>query len=226
MNQLQIAVKGLKVTEFGIEEIGSVSPEEIQGALKSVMKFDTVLQFYIGDLINIASFKWGEKYDKWEEATGYEYDALARFASVASRFPASFREAIFGHMTKNSSVVSFYHFRTVAPLPDEKALYFLQMVRDGKWSVAKLEDEIKRSKNGGTLPEPKSYELPDGFAPLKEAETHSYVPAPETVGTKKVIKRLIEVTDYEAEILLNELDGNARLVSFCERLETAFGGTR
>lgn len=224
MNNLAIASKNLKVTEFGIEETGNATAEEIQSALKSVMKVDTMLQFYIGDLINIASYKWGEKYDKWEQATGYEYKTLKQFSYVATRFPASFREAVCLARKTIVNVVSFDSFLNVASLSDEKALYFLEMVRDGGWSRDKLRDEIARSKNGGTLPEPKTYELPDGFAPIKEAQTQSYVPAPEVVGeTKKVIRRLIEVTDYEAELLLDALEENAKLVSFCERLQTAFG---
>lgn len=226
MNEIQIASKNLKVTKYGIEAVSAPTVDEIQSALKSIMKVDTMCQFYIGDLINIADYQWGEKYDKWEEATGYGEGYLRQMSHVSSRFSSEFREGLLGQPNK-SNIISFEHFKKAAPLSDEKAMYFLEMVRDGKWSVAKLEEEIKRSKNGGTLPtkttEP--VEIPDGFAAVKEAEQMFYVPSPLPASKNDTHeRRLIEIQDWEAKILIAALENNPRLTSFVERLEWAFGG--
>jgi hypothetical protein len=229
MNEIQIASKNIQVTPYGIEFSGAPSIDEVTNALKNVMKVDTMLQFYIGDLINQATYQWGEKYDKWEEITGYEYITLAQFAQVSERFPADVREQIFSPGTKNANAISFKHFRLAAPLSDEKALYFLGMVRDGKWSVAKLVDEIKRDKNGGTLPEPKvQAELPDGFVKISEAQPEfaGVIPMPEEVGTAtpKAVSRLVLITDWEADLLLEEIEDNPRLQMLYDRVTQTFGG--
>jgi len=66
-------------------------------------------QFVIGDLINYAAGKWGEKYARWMEVTGLEYNTLARCAAVCRSIP----------LERRRPSLSFTHHKEVAPLaPD------------------------------------------------------------------------------------------------------------
>jgi hypothetical protein len=103
----------------------------------AVKQLDT-MKWYTGDLINQATYQWGEKYDKWEIATGVPATELRRRAKVATRFPMSFRQRMAGRNLR------FEHFEAVVPLDNEHASYFLTMADEKKWSISELKKRIKK----------------------------------------------------------------------------------
>lgn len=231
MNELAIKSPNIKATQYGIEFTGNPSIKEWYQAVQAVQRVNGMCQWYLGDLIVYAESPvtgWGEsKYNDLLDATGYDYGTLANFASVARRFGTDFRKnvSLQGEMFSN---VSFTHFKAVTSLSDEKAFYFLEMVRDGGWSVAKLREEIARYKNGGTLPKPKEEEeleeLPDGFVRAKSSDT--YVPVPVSVGSAEQYRPTfkVELYDWEAKSVLRYIKNDSKLVSLTERLALALEG--
>lgn len=228
MNELAIKSPNIKATQYGIEFTGNPSIKEWYQAVQAVQRVNGMCQWYLGDLIVYAESPvtgWGEsKYEDLLEATGYEYSTLAGFAKVARRFSPEIREAVLEKDLRTYANVSFGHFERVAPLSDEKALYFLEMVRDGGWSVAKLREEIARYKNGGTLPKPREEEveeLPDGWAELKQSHSVGYVPAPQSVKESGQEMYLIELTEWELKRLRKDYANDSRMLSLCHRIDTA-----
>lgn len=162
-------------TPYGVEFTEDrPSIEEWHKAVLKVQNVHGMLQFYLGDLMVFADSEvsgWGQsKYDKLVDATGYAHDSLSVYTRMARRFSASFRESILGKQSNTYPTVSFAHFQIVAPLPDEHAKYFLEMVRDGRWTVSKLREEITRYRNGGELPDSDTVEseTPRGYESFKQ----------------------------------------------------------
>lgn len=221
MNEI-VESKNIKATEYGIEFTGKPTIKEWHQAVQAVQKINGLCQWYLGDLIVYAESPvtgWGEsKYADLLDATGYEYGTLMNYARTARRFPPEFREAILSNV--NIRNLSFEHFYQVASLSDERAIYFLEMVRDGGWSVAKLRQEIAMSKNGGRLPEPKERDFvdpPDGFERAKSNDF--YIPAPEPVGERDYRTTCkIELEDWEAKLVFNLIKDNPKLISLAGRL--------
>lgn len=221
----------IKATPYAIEFEGSPSIEEWYNAVQSVQKVHGMCQFYLGDLVVYAESPvtgWGEsKYQELMDATGYEYMTLAQFSRVARRFDKDFREEVLKDLYAHTNVsnLGFQHWQVVASLEDEQAKYFLEMCRDGGWSVAKLREEITLYKNGGKFPEPKEpMELPDGWESIKDAPKtfYGYVPAPKVVGGEST-SQMLEIHDWELEILQELCEKDGRLLSFLERIELALG---
>jgi hypothetical protein len=148
---VQLDLPHIKFTPYAVEFEGRPTPTEWLQALNAVNRVHSMCQFYLGDLVAHAEYEWGHKYTELIEATGYEYNTLARYAGISRRFTPSFREAVFGTNSKNPSGLSFTHFFVAAPLDDEHALYFLEMCRDAGWTVARLREEIKRWQSGEAL---------------------------------------------------------------------------
>jgi hypothetical protein len=81
--------------------------------------------------------------------TPYALGTLMNYASTARRFPISIRREVMGENTSLRSEVfgvTFGHFQVVASLPDEHALHYLNMVKEKRWTVAKLRDEVEAYK--------------------------------------------------------------------------------
>lgn len=166
----ELSSEHITFTPFGVEFDYDHRPsiEEWHKAFLKVQSVHGMTQFYLGDLAVFAQSEvtgWGEsKYDALVDATGYNKQTLAVFAHVARKFTPTFRKNIFIRMNEFNTV-SFGHFQLVAPLMEnneEHAKYFLEMVRDGRWTVSKLREEIARYKNGGELPEPVEKREPTG----------------------------------------------------------------
>lgn len=201
----------IKVSPYGITFKGAPTIEEWHKAVLGIEKVHGMLQFYLGDLAVYAESPvtgWGEsKYADLIAATGYEYDSIKRYAGIARRFPISFRRSIMGEQGDTYPHVSFGHFSIVAPLGDIPAKHFLEMVRDGKWTVARLRDEVRKYKDMGKLEDGKpAADNPIGLSSFKEVGKNllkGYVPQEEDKEYDEV-SWLIEIRDW-AESRLQEL---------------------
>lgn len=160
----ELSSEHITFTPYGVEFTEDERPtvEELHKAILKVQNVHGMLQFYVGDLMIFAESQvtgWGERtYEKLIDATGYDYNTLGNFKMVARAFPPTFRESIFRDVAKNAEVVtvSWGHFRELVPTmrrSPEHAKYFLEMVRDGRWTISKLREEIIRYKNNGQLPD-------------------------------------------------------------------------
>ena len=81
--------------------------DEFGDKLQLLKGLDGSVMWWMGDLLNFAQGRWGEKYTQALESTDYEYDTLARASYMASRFPPDRRR----------EGLSFSHHREVADLP-------------------------------------------------------------------------------------------------------------
>jgi hypothetical protein len=164
----EIESKNIQITPYGVEFLNKPTIEEWHKAVLGVQKVHGMMQFYLGDLMVFAESPvtgWGEsKYQDLMDATGYEWNTLHSYATVARRFTKEFRKDVLNTDVQTS--VSFEHFVRVASLDDVPAKHFLEMVRDSKWTISKLRDEVAKYKNGGILPE--KAELPEGYKSFRE----------------------------------------------------------
>jgi hypothetical protein len=153
----------ITVTPYGLEFQGKPSTEEWYLAFQKVSQLHGMAQFYLGDLAVEAQYEWGDKYTDLVKLTGYDEGTLANYASVARRFTSAFRENL--HAGVNN-LPPFSAFSDVTSLDDDRAMYYLGLYSEAKWTREKLREEVKRYKNGGSLPEPR--EAPVGEQTFKE----------------------------------------------------------
>lgn len=220
---VELASQHIKVTPFGLEFEGKPSTEEWMNAFQKVAQLHGMSQFYLGDLVVEAEYEWGEKYTDLIDLTGYDYHYLSQMAQVARRFSPKFREEIFKTGLKIPPYKAFYK---VASLDDERAKYFLMMLSEANWPVSKLEEEVKRYKNGGSLPEPRVKEekfIADGWENIKEYGYGGYVPNI-IDGEVEELTFLVEISEGEAESLIDHLKGNIKFSPFVEKLIAGLRG--
>tara|TARA_R100001530_G_scaffold135506_1_gene112878 strand:+ start:1192 stop:1794 length:603 start_codon:yes stop_codon:yes gene_type:complete len=93
------------------------------------------VMWWLGDLLNFASARWGEKYTQALEATDYEYTTLARASYMAARFPPERRRV----------GLSFSHHREIADLPPDVADAWLVTAEEEGLSVRGLKLARKKA---------------------------------------------------------------------------------
>lgn len=158
-----------EVGEWGLTFKGQLTPKDWIEAVWQLQKFDGKIQWYLGDLAVYAESPvtgWGEsKYADLIAATGYEYNTLTKYAMVARRFSAMFREELL--RSDANHILSFSHFYRVAPLDDNFAVYWLQKASQNAWGVSKLMEEIRKWKEErGEIKEKE--EQPIGYTSFKD----------------------------------------------------------
>lgn len=199
-NEVEIDSQHIRRTPYGLEIEGKPSTEEWYDTFQKVSQIHGMSQFYLGDLVVCAEYEWGDKYTDLIDLTGYDYKTLANYASVARRFSPQFREQLVPDVGKNG-LPAFGAFDAVTSIDDDRAAYFLRMVSNGKWSIAKLREEVKRYKNGGALPDGKE-DVPENISSFKEITKNlfkGYVPkSDEKYDT---VSWLIEIRDWANELL-------------------------
>jgi hypothetical protein len=158
-----------EVGEWGLTFKDQLTPGDWIEAVWQLQKYDGKIQWYLGDLAVYAESEitgWGEsKYADLVNATGYDMQTLSTFAGVARRFPQMWRENVLSR--DKVFTVSWSHFKAVAPLEDNFAVYWLQKANDNGWGVAKLREEIRKWKEErGEISEKE--EEPIGYQSFKE----------------------------------------------------------
>ena len=113
--------------------------EDFSDKLLLLRGLEGSVMWWLGDLLNFAQSKWGEKYTQALEDTGYEYDTLARASYMASRFPPDRRRA----------GLSFSHHREVADLPASEADSWLDRAETEGLSVHLLRKTRKMAALDG-----------------------------------------------------------------------------
>ena len=121
------------LTPRGIEFHGDLTFDEWEKLGERLGDTERAIGFMIGDWINYAEEKWGEKYNEAIAVTGLEYQTLANYAYVARRVQISVR-------TEN---LPFYHHQVVAKIKDpEEQRHWLKTAEDHDLSYRRLQKSI------------------------------------------------------------------------------------
>ena len=126
------------LTRCGIDFHGDLSFEEWEKIGEKLGDAERSIGLMIGDWINYAENKWGEKYNEAIACTGLEYQTLANYAYVARKVQFSYR---YENLT-------FKHHYTVAKLKDpEEQKYWLDQAAKHDLGV----DRLRKSINFGRI---------------------------------------------------------------------------
>jgi len=121
------------ITPCGIKFHGDLSLEEWVSLGEKLGDAERSIGLMIGDWINYAENKWGEKYDDAIACTGLEYQTLANYAYVARKVQFSYR---YENLT-------FKHHYTVAKLKDpEEQKHWLDQAEKHDLGVERLRKSI------------------------------------------------------------------------------------
>lgn len=99
------------------------------------------IQWLLGDWIAYGNLKFGERYARAAQITGYDTQSLMNMVYVASRFPFSRRR----------ENLSWSHHEAVAALDEKEQTHWLDRAQADRWSVADLRVMLRsarRSTNG------------------------------------------------------------------------------
>jgi hypothetical protein len=126
------------LTPCGIDFHGDLSFEEWEKIGEKLGDAERSLGLMIGDWINYAENKWGEKYNEAIACTGLEYRTLRNYAYVARKVQLSYR---YDNLT-------FNHHYTVAKLKDpEEQKHWLDQAAKHDLGV----DRLRKSINFGRI---------------------------------------------------------------------------
>ena len=121
------------LTPRGIEFHGDLSFKEWEALGEKLGDAERSIGFLIGDWINYAEEKWGEKYNDAISCTGLEYQTLANYAYVARRVQFSAR----------AENLPFRHHVVVAKLKDpEEQKHWLDMAEKHNLPYLRLQKSI------------------------------------------------------------------------------------
>lgn len=134
----------VRFTRQGLELAPDLTLDECQSATMFIaerLKFDAVeanlMHFCLGQMINYAETRWGDKYVQWLDATGLEYSTLANTAYVARQVDSSFWKENLG----------WTHHVAVAPLPPEDQQRWLSLAEKEEIGANELRRRIQAEKD-------------------------------------------------------------------------------
>lgn len=122
----------ISVTRLGAEFEGDVSEQAVDDLLREIGSVTRGCMFVIGDAINYAEGKWGEKYDHWISVTGLEYQTLRHASSIARRID----------LCRRRHKLTFEHHKLVAPLEAHEQERWLDMTQREGMSVRRLRKSL------------------------------------------------------------------------------------
>jgi hypothetical protein len=133
LSELETSNNKFTMTPRGIQFHGDISFEEWQKLGEKLGDAERSIGFMIGDWINYAEEKWGEKYNEAIASTGLEYQTLANYAYVARRVQFSAR----------AENLPFRHHVVVAKLKDtEEQRHWLEMAEKHNLTYKRLQKSI------------------------------------------------------------------------------------
>ena len=133
LTDLQAINNKFTVTRSGIDFHGDLTIDEWESIGHKLGNTERSLGLMIGDWINYAERKWGEKYNEAIACTGLEYETLRNYAYVAARVQLSAR----------ADNLTFRHHYTVAKLKDpEEQKHWLETAEKHALSYRRLQKSI------------------------------------------------------------------------------------
>jgi hypothetical protein len=107
----------IQLSSLGVQFEGEIPESAVDDLLQKAGKAARGCLFIIGDAINFANGKYGEKYDHWMQLTGLEYQTLANAASIA-------RKVQFYLRREN---LTYDHHKMIAALHPEEQKHWLDL---------------------------------------------------------------------------------------------------
>jgi len=132
-NEIIAAGEGtVHVTRLGVEFEGEVPEQTVDDLLRDAGSFARGCLFIIGDAINYAQGKWGEKYDRWIELTGLEYQTLRNASWIARKIDLSVRR----------DNLTFDHHKIIARLAPAEQGHWLDLAVQNGMSTRRLRKSL------------------------------------------------------------------------------------
>ena len=122
----------IHVSRLGVRFEGDVPEQSIDDLLRDAGSFARGCLFIIGDAINYAQGKWGEKYDRWMQVTGLEYQTLRNAAWIARRIDLSVRR----------DNLTFEHHKLIARLDPSDQERWLDLAQHNGMSTRRLRKSL------------------------------------------------------------------------------------
>ena len=122
----------IHVSALGVQFDGDVPEHVLDELMQKAGKVARGCLFIIGDAINFAEGKYGEKYEHWMRLTNLEYQTLANAASVA-------RNVQFYLRREN---LTYDHHKMVAALQPEDQKRWLDAATEQKMSSRRLRKSL------------------------------------------------------------------------------------
>lgn len=129
-----VSVGRSRVTRTGMVFSDELNKPAWENTLREVGVAASGMNWAIGDLLAYAESRWGEMYERAQEITGLEYGYLANLKMVAGSYE-------FSHRCEN---LSFSHHYAVYNRSTGERQKLLAQAEAGKWSVARLKQEVKQ----------------------------------------------------------------------------------
>ena len=134
----------VRFTRLGLELPPDLTYDECTGLTMYIsgrLKFDAVeanlMQMALGDIVQYAESRWGDRYSQFLDATGLAYGTLANAAWVARKVPLSSR----------NERLAFGHHTAVAPLPPDEQEKWLAMAEQEELGANELRRRIQAEKD-------------------------------------------------------------------------------
>jgi hypothetical protein len=118
----------IHISDLGVQFDGDIPESAVDDLLRNAGRAARGCIFIIGDAINYANGKYGEKYDRWRELTGLEYQTLMHATSIARKI----------EICRRRQNLTFEHHKLVAPLPPEEQTHWLDMAEREGFSKRRL----------------------------------------------------------------------------------------
>jgi len=109
-------------------------------------------QWWLGDWIRYGTKRWGEKYKKVSQITGYDIQSLRNFAYVAGRVEASRRR----------DSLTWSHHAEVSSLQPADQERWLDLAEAEKMSVYDLRTELRAARRGDGKGDSDELPVPSG----------------------------------------------------------------
>lgn len=122
-------------TRGGVEVVGDPSYEEWEAVFLKFKQVETCIQWWLGDMLNIAERRYGETYAQAVDEHDYTKGYLANMKYVAGKIETSRRR----------ENLSFSHHQVVAALPKEGQDYWLDLAEKEGIATRHLRNKIKKT---------------------------------------------------------------------------------
>ena len=118
----------IHLSRLGVQFDGDVPEDAVDELMRNAGSAARGCHFIVGDAINYANGKYGEKYDRWMQLTGLEYQTLMNLTSIA-------RKIEFSRRREN---LTFEHHKLVARLDPTEQTRWLDMAEREGFSKRRL----------------------------------------------------------------------------------------